>query len=129
MRRRTALLVLCSLLATAPAAGQSAKLNASEIEVLLTGNTAVGTWEGQAYRQYFEPDGTTIFAQNGVRSSRGEWRIDSARDEYQSIWPSDVEWEGWYVMEYLGDYFWVSKTTPPTPFKILEGQRLAFVPE
>ena len=129
MRRRIVLLALCSLFVAAPVAGQSVKLKAHEIEVLLTGNTAIGTWEGQAYRQYFETGGATIFAQDGARSSRGKWRIDLERDEYQSIWPSDAEWEGWYVMEFQGDYFWVSKTTPPTPFKILDGQRLAFVPE
>jgi hypothetical protein len=27
-------------------------------------------------------------------------------------------------MEYAGDWYWVSKTTPPTPFEIVEGQQL-----
>lgn len=129
MKRRTVFLALCSLFAAIPAVGQSVKLSASEIETLLTGNTAIGAWEGQAYRQYFEAGGATIYAQDGVRSSRGQWRIDLERDEYQSIWPSDAEWEGWYVMKFQGDYYWVSKSTPPTPFKVLDGQRLAFVPE
>ncbi|MCK8462249.1 hypothetical protein MUY35_00115 [Aliiroseovarius sp. S1339] len=128
MKRRVALAFLCALLAV-PAVAQSVKLKAEDITALLTGNTAVGIWDGRAYRQYFDPDGTTIFAQEGTPSSQGEWRSDAERDEFQSIWPSDTEWEGWYVMEYLGDYFWVSKTTPPTPFKILNGRRLAFVPK
>lgn len=122
-------LSLIALLATAvPAVAQAVKLKSHEIEALLTGNTAVGKWDGVPYRQYFGPEGETIFAQDGARSSLGQWRVDPERDEYQSIWPRDADWEGWYVMEYAGDFFWVSKSTPPTPFKIEEGQQLV-VPE
>ena len=122
MIRRLFLLGLMAL--AAPASAQSVKLQAHEIAALLTGNTAVGKWQGAKYRQYFAPDGTTIFAQEGTRSTRGEWRIDADRQEYQSIWPRDADWEGWYVMEYAGDFYWVSKATPPTPFKIVEGEQL-----
>ncbi|MEO9684420.1 MAG: hypothetical protein ABJF86_08965 [Tateyamaria sp.] len=101
---------------------QSVKLSADEIATLLTGNTAVGTWEGNAYRQYFDADGSTIYAQEGARSARGSWRVEG--EEYQSIWASDTEWEGWLVMEYAGQWFWVSKITPPTPFDVVEGQEL-----
>ena len=106
------------------AAAQSVKLKAHEIAILLTGNTAVGSWEGVPYRQYFATDGSTIVAQKGAKSTLGEWRIDQERDEYQSIWPGDAEWESWLVMEFSGDFFWVSKTTPPTSFKVLEGEHL-----
>lgn len=102
---------------------QSLKLRGDEIGILLTGNTAVGEWEGAAYRQFFGADGTTIYAPQGARSARGEWRIEG--DEYQSRWPNDAGWEGWLVMEYAGGWYWVSKSTPPTPFKVLQGQQLA----
>ena len=101
---------------------QSVKLQDYEIEALLTGNTAVGVWEGSQYRQYFDEDGTTIYAQDDARATLGEWRIKG--EEYQSIWPNDAEWEGWFVMEYAGDFYWVNKTTPPTKFRILEGRQL-----
>ncbi len=104
------------------AQAQSVKLEGDEIAILLTGNTAVGVWEGANYRQFFGEDGVTIYAQEGARSARGEWRVHE--DEYQSIWPNDDAWEGWFVMEFGGDWFWVSKTTPPTPFEVLEGQQL-----
>lgn len=114
---------ICALVLSAGAAhAQSIKLATHEITVLLSGNTAVGKWDGISYRQYFDPDGTTIYAQDGARSARGQWRVEG--DEYQSIWPNDPEWEGWFVMEYAGDWFWVSKTTPPTPFKIVIGEKL-----
>ncbi len=123
MKRRTLLVAVLALL-TVPAMAQSVKLKAHEIDALLSGNTAVGTWEGAPYRQFFASDGSTIYAQAGSRSTLGEWRIDTERDEYQSIWPRDADWEGWFVMEYAGTYFWVSKKTPPTPFEVLEGEQL-----
>lgn len=101
---------------------QAVKLQGYEIKALISGNTAIGHWAGKPYRQYFDPDGTTIYAQEGSRSARGAWRI--AGDEYQSIWPADKDWQGWFVMEYAGDFYWVSKTTPPTPFRMEDGQQL-----
>lgn len=106
------------------AMAQSVKLQGHEIDALLTGNTAVGKWEGVKYRQYFASDGSTIYAQEGSRSTLGQWRVDAEREEYQSIWPRDADWEGWYVMEFAGDFYWVSKSTPPTPFKVVEGKQL-----
>jgi hypothetical protein len=124
------LALICGMaLAATGAAAQSVKLKSSEIATLLTGNTAVGKWNGASYRQFFNEDGSTIYAQEDSRSALGHWRIDAERDEYQSIWARDTEWEGWYVMEYLGTYYWVSKTTPPTPFKVLTGEQLLPVDE
>jgi hypothetical protein len=84
----------------------------------------VGVWDGVPYRQYFGADGVTIFAQDGARSARGEWRVDGDADEYQSIWAGDPDWEGWFVMEFAGDWYWVSRATPPTPFSMLDGEQL-----
>ena len=122
MIRRAFLIALVAF--ALPAHAQSVKLKAHEIDALLSGNTAVGKWEGAPYRQYFDPDGTTIYAQDGARSTRGEWRIDADKDEYQSIWPRDADWEGWFIMEWAGTFYWVSKKTPPTPFELIEGERL-----
>lgn len=105
------------------AEAQSVKLSEIEIDILLSGNTAVGVWDGIAYRQFFGEDGVTIFAQDDARSSRGAWRVQDG--EYQSMWPGDAGWEGWLVMEFDGVWFWVSKTTPPTPFEVLQGSQLA----
>lgn len=129
MRRRMLLcaIALCALPLAAVA--QSVKLKAHEIEALLTGNTATGLWSGVEYKSFFGADGVTFFAQKGARTTRGKWRVDAERDEYQSIWPGDEGWEGWYVMEYAGDFYWVSKSTPPTPFRITPGQDLIWPEE
>ena len=126
----TRLLVCAGLamgLLTQAVQAQAVKLTGDEIRALLTGNTAIGRWDGAPYRQFFGADGVTIYAQDGTRSTRGEWRVDDAAQEYQSIWPRDAEWEGWFVMEYGGTYYWVSRATPPTPFQVLDGEQL--VPE
>lgn len=118
------LAVACVAVLASPAMAQSVKLKAHEIEALLSGNTAVGQWNGIPYRQFFDADGSTIYAQEGARSALGQWRVDLENDEYQSIWPRDAEWEGWFVMEYASAFYWVSKSTPPTPFRVEEGQQL-----
>ena len=105
-----------------PLSAQAVKLQQEDIPALLSGNTAVGLWDGVPYRQYFNEDGTTIFAQEGTRSARGEWRVQG--EEYQSIWPGHAEWESRFVMEYLGDTYRVSGSTPPTPFELRPGQQL-----
>ena len=122
MIRRTFL--ACLLVLALPAQAQSVKLTAPEIYALLSGNMYVGKWVCPASRQFFGVDVTIIYAQEGARSTRGQWRIDAAKDEYQSIWPRDSDWEGWFVMEWDGTFYWVSKKTPPTPFKLLEGEQL-----
>ena len=113
-------IVLASL--AAPAHAQSVKLEGHEIEALLSGNTAVGFWGDVSYRQYFDPDGTTIYVEAKANSALGEWRV--ANDSYQSIWSGDNDWAGRFVMEFAGDFYWVSKAIPPTPFSIVDGQKL-----
>jgi hypothetical protein len=104
------------------AEAQSVKLRGDEIAILLSGNTAVGMWEGHAYRQYYDTDGTTIYAQEGAGSLLGTWRVEG--EEYQSIGIVGADWERRFVMEYAGQWFWVSKTIPPTPFEVIEGKTL-----
>ena len=117
---------MLALLAVAtPATAQNAvKLSGPEITALLSGNTAIGQWAGASYRQYFREDGVTLYAQEGTRTTRGTWRVDPEAKQYQSQWPGDTDWEGWFVMEWAGDYYWVSKSTPPTPFKVESGEQL-----
>ncbi|MDJ0613845.1 MAG: hypothetical protein QNJ29_09210 [Rhizobiaceae bacterium] len=124
MMARVLFIVIACWVGTTPAFAQSVKLTSEQVAKLLTGNTAIGKWQGKRYRQYFGSDGVTIYVQAGSRSTRGEWRVDRETQEYQSIWPNDADWEGWFVMEYAGAYYWVSKSTPPTPFRVVEGQQL-----
>mgnify|MGYP001206726568 CR=1 FL=1 len=125
MIKRCFLTFLLLLTVVNLASAQAVKLTGEEIRNLLTGNTAIGRLEGVSYRQYFGEDGGTIFAENGSKSKVGKWRVDDTELEFQSIWTGDIDWEGWFVMEYGKTYYWVSRETPPTPFQILIGKQLA----
>ena len=116
-----ALLALATPTLAQPVAVQ---LDTEEVIELLTGNTAIGLWNDVPYRQYFGEDGVTLFAQPGARTTRGEWRVDPESDEYQSLWPGDTDWEGWIVMVWMDEYYWLSRATPPTPFEVVDGQQL-----
>ena len=122
---KTAAMVVLTLFCALPAIAQAVKLKAYEIEVLLSGNTVFGQWDGIEYSQFFDPTGKTYIAEPGATPLQGDWRVDAERDEFQSIWPDDAEWKGWFVMEWDGDFYWVSKSTPPTPFRVEDGNQMA----
>ena len=93
-------------------ADQLKKLSAQEIQNLLSGKTAIGQWDGKNYRQYFREDGITIYAQQGSRSSRGKWRVDTTENTYQSLW----EVGGWTSYPVASDgetLYWLSSALPP----------------
>ena len=114
------------LLAAAPLApADEVRLTATEIGDLLRGRTAIGTWQGTPYRQYFYADGTTIFAPKGQRSTRGEWRIDPARDVYESWWEGPG-WEAWSVIRREGSLYWTGSGIEPEPFVMVDGQDLVW---
>lgn len=119
-------LLATALLVATPALAQpvAVQLDADDVTTLLTGNTAIGEWDGVPYRQYFGDDGVTLFAQPDARTTRGEWRVDPESEEYQGRWPGEAEWEGWIVMIWMGDHYWLSRETPPTPFEVVDGQQL-----
>lgn len=124
--RRALFAITSSIALAVPALAQpvAVQLDAEDVIALLTGNTAVGEWGGEPYRQYFGTDGVTLFAQPDARTARGEWRVDPENDEYQSIWPDETEWEGLIVMIWMEEYYWLNRETPPTPFEVIEGEQL-----
>ena len=114
------------LLTTSAANADERTLKALEIKDLLTGNTAVGEWLGTRYRQFFDDDGSTIYAQENTRSSLGKWRVSFAKNQYQSWWER-VGWGGGYSIVVRGNvYYWVAAdgTTAPQAFEVLPGQQL-----
>jgi hypothetical protein len=115
-----ALVLFVSSLANA----QSVKLTSVQISEILNGNTASGIWGGEVYHQYFGVDGTTTIIKAGNLKKIGKWKINDDTEEFLSRFPGDIDWQGWYIMEYSGDYYWVSKTTPPTKFKLEIGNKL-----
>jgi len=105
------------------AADEMERLSAEEISELLTGNTAIGSWDGTKYRQYFSDSGTTIYAQQGTRSSSGTWRVNKTENVYESKWER-TGWSGYPVARQGDKFFWISTSLPPQPFAVVPGEQL-----
>lgn len=115
-----------SLLASAPLAfAGDVKLTASEIVDLLRGKTAVGFWQGTPYRQFFNADGSTIYAAKGQRSTLGKWRVDPSQDLYESWWEGSG-WEAWSVIRRDGKLYWTGAGVEAIAFQMLDGQQLVW---
>ena len=121
---RKVLFVALVLFASSLANAQSVKLTSVQISEILNGNTASGKWGEEVYHQYFNVDGTTIIIEAGNLKKIGKWKINDDSEEFLSRFPGDIDWQSWFIMEYSGDYYWVSKKTPPTKFKIEIGNKL-----
>ncbi len=68
---------------------QETRLTAAEIKSTISGNSIKGEWQGASYKQYFDPDGTTVYSWLGSKPAvRGKWRIDEVKDLYCSKFPS-----------------------------------------
>ena len=121
--RTFALLILMTVPAVLQA--QSAILKGDQITDLLAGKTAIGSWLGVPYRQWFAEDGTTFFAQPDARTTRGQWRVDSETGAFESWWPS-YGWDTYGLIMADGELYWLGPDAGPDPFVLVEGQHLLF---
>jgi len=121
---RNLLFIAFALFVASLANAQSVKLTSIQISEILNGNTASGKWDGEFYNQYFDADGTTTIIKADGFENIGKWKINHETEEFLSKFPGDIDWQSLYIMEYLSEFYWVSKTTPPTKFKIKIGKKL-----
>ena len=127
MWKSLSLLVALTLALAAPTQAEPPKLSAIEVRELLTGRTAVGTWAGERYRQWFAADGATIYAQWGARSALGKWRVNPHTDDFESWWGGDPDhWDAYWVLGDETGYFWGGVGLDPVPFEVLDGQQLVW---
>lgn len=104
-------------------ANELRRLTADEIIALLSGNTAVGLWDGKPYRQYFASYGETIYAQPDTRSSVGKWRVNRTENVYESWWEMS-DWSSYPVASDGKNMYWISNSLPPQKFSVLAGNQL-----
>ena len=118
--------VFLSLLLVTPSIGEEKTLTAAEIKQLLSGNTAIGHWVDHNYRQYFSPDGSTIYAQENARSSTGRWRVNSSTNQYESWWERAGWGAGYSILLKEGVFYWISSagSTEPQSFEMVPGSQL-----
>jgi hypothetical protein len=118
-------LTVSAMLCATVAAADPVPMTAGEIEALLGGNTALGDWQGDIYRQYFATDGATIYAVEGRRSSRGRWRVVDETDAYESWWPGSG-WDAYAVLRNGDAMIWMDAQGVQFGFEVVEGQQLLF---
>ena len=101
-------------------------LTAAEIEVLLAGNTIIGNWVGEDYRQFFDQNGTTTYRPTETgRDSVGEWRVNVDSGLYESLWNDRPPWEDYEVHQDGDTFFWTGQGVQLSPFTVVDGNQLA----
>ena len=101
-------------------------LSAEEIEVVLSGNTIIGNWVGEDYRQFFDANGITTYrpVETG-RDSIGEWRVNVETGLYESLWNDRPPWEDYEVHQDGDTYFWTGQGVELSEFTVVAGNQLA----
>ena len=120
MRSLLALFIAVFLSSVAVAQEQ---VNAKEIRALLSGNSIIGSWFGEEYKQYFAENGATIYSPKNAQSSPGEWRVNEAENTYESIWLRG-QWTGYRIVRDDGNYFWLDHRNVPQPFSVVKGRQI-----
>ena len=111
-----ALLLGCAALA------EDVQLSAPEVEHLLSGNSAQGTWDSVAYISYFGTDGVTVYAPQNGEQQVGKWRVAPDTGQYEAFWDA-VGWTSYTVLRTDTGFAW--KLDGKTyPFTVLEGRAL-----
>lgn len=106
--------------------GDLVLVSAEEVVDALTGNTIIGNWLGEDYRQFFAESGTTIY--RPVESGQeqvGQWRINAEADLYESLWGGRPPWDQYEVHRDGDTWFWTGGGVQLSPFSIVEGDQLA----
>jgi len=100
------------------------QLTAAQIETLLAGNTAAGTWSGARYRQYFGENGFTVYIPEGGKADEGKWRANAETDVYESWWRST----GWtpYTIVMTNDGYAFVNGEVPEQFDVYEGRQVSW---
>ncbi|KMW59012.1 hypothetical protein AIOL_003993 [Candidatus Rhodobacter oscarellae] len=104
--------------------GAERPIRGDRIAELLNGNTVLGIWGGDPYRQYFTAAGETIYAVEGQRSTLGRWRIGEHGD-FESQWGAEP-WERYPIVTIDEELHWVAQSGARLPFKILPGEQLVW---
>ena len=105
--------------------GELVLLSAEEIGHELLGNTIIGNWRGEDYRQFFDESGITTYrAADSERDSVGTWRVNVRTGLYESLWNDVEQWDEYEVRSDGETWFWTGGGVELSPFTIVEGNQL-----
>lgn len=99
-------------------------VSGEELQAALGGNTIVGNWVGQDYRQFFDLNGDTTYLAEGGPASPGTWRVNVTTGQYESMWPPLPQWDVYDVFRDGDEWFWTGGGVELSPFTIVEGDQL-----
>ncbi len=103
-------------------ASEEVRLVGSEIRETLMDKTAISTDPDWPYRQYFQSDFTTIYAETGKRSSLGKWK--TGNDLYCSLWAA-ADWECYQLWKTGKGIVWIAELNAVRyPARLVDGQQL-----
>lgn len=111
------------LMSSLPLKAEQTPLTQEQMQALLTGNTAIGGEGDSAWRQYFDPDGSTPYLPAGGKVDIGKWKI-TEDNKYMSWWRGS----GWSTYTMTGDeneVTWIAEDGETKfPAQIVEGNQL-----
>ena len=126
LRRYFLALPLLALALPAQAESEAAQvqiqLTAAQIDVLLAGNTTIGTWSGSGYKQFFSDGGMTMYIPDGGQPDQGRWRTNAETDQYESWWRM-TNWTPYTIVMTNDGYAWVNGDKLE-PFRVYEGKQV-----
>ena len=123
LRIELATLAVLLALGTPPAHANPIRLKSAEILATLSGNSVVGTWGSTEFRQYFDPNGSTVYRPRTGNQANGAWRVRD--DLYCSTWPP-TDSETCYSITRDGDTLTWQATDGgnPHPSTLIKGKAL-----
>jgi hypothetical protein len=77
---------LMSVSAFAMELGDAKAPTQAQLNLLLSGNTVQGEWDGRPFTQYFAATGSTRYREGDGPQSQGTWRAN-VKGQYCSVWP------------------------------------------
>ena len=86
---RIAILLIAGLLSLPVVANEPGDAQAptqAKLQLLLSGNTMQGKWDGRAFTQHFATSGQTRYREGDGSQSLGSWSVN-AKGQYCSVWP------------------------------------------
>lgn len=99
---------------------QLVEVSAADIEAALSGNTITGTWLGEPYTQFYDPEGVTTYLPESGRESQGLWRVNTETGQYESLWGGET-WDTYDVLRDGDQWFWSGQGVELQPFTISQG--------
>ena len=118
-RRQFLAILAATSFAPLAARAEATRLQADEIEALLSGKRITGDWNGTPYSQRFDASGMTLYTPRGGSTDPGRWRVNAEAGTYESFWERSG-WSTYWIEREAGVLYWVDEAGDRYPFEVVE---------